>query len=90
MSKKTTEEPIELGGVVALGTSQEVQALDLRLEMLVFCGVSKLRHLVCGDGNAENVMHEEIAFFIFCVLNSCLIVMCRTTRNIPLSINVIN
>ena len=39
MWKKTTEEPIELGGVVALGTSQEVQALDLRLEILVFCGV---------------------------------------------------
>ena len=65
MWKKITEEPIELGGVVALGTSQEVQTLDLRLEMLVFCGVSKLCHLVCGDGNAGDVLHQEIAFFYF-------------------------
>ena len=63
MWKKATEEPIELGGVVALGTSQEGQALDLRLELLVFCGVSKLRHLI--GGNAGNMLYQEIAFVIF-------------------------
>ena len=59
------QEPTELGGHAALGTSQEVQALDLRLEMLVFCGVAKLRHLVCGDGNAGDVLYQEIALFYF-------------------------
>ena len=59
------EEPTELGGHAALGTSQEVQALDLRLEILVFCGVAKLRHLVGGDGNAGNMLYQKIAFFNF-------------------------
>ena len=54
---------MELGGVVALGTSQEGQALDLRLKLLVFCGVSKLRHLI--GGNAGNMLYQEIAFVIF-------------------------